>query len=78
MAGPEVRLHDRAATGWVNADAHAAFLESLQCLAVAERKHHLQACAFLHFGKVQHGIDRARGTCPDSARSDAHAVPRGP
>ena len=38
----------------------AAFLESLQCLAVAEGEHHLQVCAFLHFGKVQHGIDHAR------------------
>ena len=71
----EVRLNDRAATGWVDADVHTAFLESLQCLAVAERKHHIQACAFLHLGKVQHGIDQARaavrGMCPDSARNDA-------
>ncbi len=62
-AGPpdgEVRLDDRAGPGWAGADVRAAFLESLQCLAVAEREHHLQVCAFLHFGQVQHGIDQAR------------------
>ena len=29
-AGREVRLHDRAATGWVDADVHTAFPESSQ------------------------------------------------
>jgi hypothetical protein len=58
-AGREVRLHDRAVPGWVGADVQA-FLESLQCLAVAEGKDHTQVCAFLHFGKVQHGISQAR------------------
>ena len=38
-AGREVRLHDRTATGWVDADVHTAFPESLQCLAIAERNH---------------------------------------
>jgi hypothetical protein len=35
-AGREIRLHDRAASGWMGADVRAAFLESQQCLAVAE------------------------------------------
>ena len=65
-AGREVRLHDRAGSGRVGAGVRAAVLESLQCLEVAEREHHLQACAFLHFGKVKHGIDQARA----AARGD--------
>ena len=65
-AGREVRFRDRAGSGWVGADVRAAFLESLQCLAVAEGEHYLQVCAFLHFGQIQHGIDQAHS----AARSD--------
>ena len=50
----------RTVSGWAGADVRAAFLESLQGLAVAEGEHHVQPCALLHFGKVQHGIDQAR------------------
>jgi hypothetical protein len=32
----------------------------LQRLAITEREYRLQACAFLHLGKIQHGIDQAR------------------
>ena len=59
-AGREVRFHDRAGSGWMGADVQAAFLKSQQCLVVAKGKHHLQVCAFLHSGQVQHGIDQAR------------------
>ena len=79
-AGREVRLHDRAGSGWVGADVQAAFLESLQCLAVAEGRSTL-GCAFLHVGLVQHGLDqlarRPGVMCRDSARGDASAVPPG-
>jgi hypothetical protein len=45
----------------MDADVQATFLESQQCLAVAERKYHTQVSAFLHSGQVQQRIDIQRG-----------------
>ena len=82
IAGREVRFDDRAASGWVSEDAQAAFLESLQCLAVAAGNTAFRCTLSCTSGRSSTASTRlARRPeviCPDSARSDAQAVPPGP
>src|SRR5580658_4497727 len=60
VAGPKVRIDERAPPSRAGTDVLAALLKPVQGLAIAKPEGCLHACAFLDLGKIQHSIDQAR------------------